>query len=320
MSYRLEKWSEEGLLQKTHDFLSEMRNGKYWQAKKHRRRVRIAVLDTGIDINHPEIAARSGRIIESICEIPGLENQGNEDKSGHGTHVALLLLQTAPAADVYVARVFEDGTKVTDKYIANAVLHAVNKWEVDIILMSFGFKFWIQSISHAIKVASFNNVLMFAAASNEGANSDIDLAYPARESTVFDIRATDHVGNRYKYNPPWDSRSRWNFATLGENVLSAWTGKQMRAKSGTSMAAAIAAGTAALLIDFSRLPVLKNQTIRHVEHVASFEGMRLLLEASTSKTPDGLLYIKPWLFFSKRGFDRARIASYVDEILREHFD
>lgn len=106
--------------------------------------------------------------------------------------------------DLYIARVFEDTKRVTNDYVGGVILHAVNEWQVDVIIMSFGFKFWVPSISHAIRVAAFNDILMFAAASNEGANADIDLAYPARETNVLDIRATDHLGNRYMYNPPWD--------------------------------------------------------------------------------------------------------------------
>lgn len=317
--YRIETWSGDRNLQRTHEFLHEIRDGKYWQTKKHRRRVRVAILDSGIDVAHPEIAARSERIVETFCPIPGFEDQGNQDKGGHGTHIALLLLQIAPMVDLYIARVFEDAKRVTNDHVGGAILHAVNEWQVDVIIMSFGFKFWVPSISRAIRVAAFNDVLMFAAASNEGANADIDLAYPARETNVLDIRATDHLGNRYMYNPPWDAGARWTFATLGEKVLSAWTEGQMLPKSGTSMAAAIAAGAAALLLDFSRLPALRGQAPRHLEHVASFDGMRLLLEACSSRTPDNLLYIKPWLVFSKKGFDRSRIANYIDDVLDEHF-
>jgi len=72
-------------------------------------RVKIAVLDTGIDFEDSFIRGAKDR-------IQGYKNWADDrkdlddrqqvyDASGHGTHVTALLLKTAPEADVYVARV-----------------------------------------------------------------------------------------------------------------------------------------------------------------------------------------------------------------------
>lgn len=90
-------------------------------------RVRIAILDTGIDISNPYFD-------NSPKAVEGLEQQqsaprrhrvkeaksfagdavGDRDSVGHGTHCAASLLELAPNVDIYVARVYEDRTKKLD--------------------------------------------------------------------------------------------------------------------------------------------------------------------------------------------------------------
>ena len=72
-----------------------------------KRPMRIAILDTGIDLNNPVISKteNKSRIIENRSFLP---NQSTQDMAGHGTHVAGLILKVAPHADVCVARVFDN--------------------------------------------------------------------------------------------------------------------------------------------------------------------------------------------------------------------
>lgn len=74
------------------------------------RRVRVAIIDTGIDMGHVDIqaAVQDGRIGEVCDWVDG--RQGTEDKIvgdsfGHGTHVASVVLDLAPNVDLYIARV-----------------------------------------------------------------------------------------------------------------------------------------------------------------------------------------------------------------------
>ncbi|KAK5057883.1 hypothetical protein LTR84_011884 [Exophiala bonariae] len=317
-------WGE-NRLRKTHEFLvTKCRNNVDYEegegSRKNKRRVRIAVLDTGVSMKHPEINARKERIKGFYCDIKGLENKANEDTSGHGTSTALLLMQVAPEADIYVARVFRETKDVVPDQVAPAIEHAVKSWEVDIISMSFGFPSVIFKMDQALKLAAMNDVLLFAAASNDGANEDITRAWPARDdSKVFCIHATDALGNSWKGNPPKQSATH-NFATLGENVLT--TGKQhtMVGKTGTSMATPIAAATAALLIDFSRLPKMKGKKFDHIDSVATFQGMKRLLLATSPKTEDGnFRYIKPWHLFSTNKYEYDAVWYRFQTELRTFF-
>ncbi|RSL48880.1 hypothetical protein CEP54_012688 [Fusarium duplospermum] len=135
------------------------------------QRVKIAILDSGIDLSDdhrllyntdPEIIYRNW--------IDG--GQQWEDDVGHGTHLAILLRKIAPEAVIHVARVFKKKPSISRSAhkIAKAVMHAVDEWEVDMIVMSFGFGERHEALENAIKHATAKDVLIFAAASNDGKN------------------------------------------------------------------------------------------------------------------------------------------------------
>ena len=128
--------------------------------------------------------------------------------------------------------------------------------------MSFGFPDCnIENYSileAAVEAAYSAHVLMFAAASNSGAN--LLRAYPARHAEVICVHSTDSKGNRSKFSPTAEEGD--NFATIGEFVLSTWPeslrdaamGYQgMSYKSGTSFSTPIAACVGAFLLKYARI-------------------------------------------------------------------
>ena len=125
---------------------------------------------------------------------------------------------------------------------------------VDIITMSFGLEEEHGGMQKAIIEAYSKNILMFAAASNEGGNRIV--TYPARKEQVICIYATDGKGEPYRSNPTPIGNS-YRFATLGEGVKSAWPkglkkgAAPEQRMTGTSFATPIAAGIAACLLEFA---------------------------------------------------------------------
>ena len=81
--------------------------------------VKIAVLDTGVDSKHNFIkgAVNTNRIKDRRSFIKG--DKSTEDGFGHGTHVAALLLEVAPDAQLYVAKVANNGDIPSDHNIAD---------------------------------------------------------------------------------------------------------------------------------------------------------------------------------------------------------
>ncbi|KAF4964966.1 hypothetical protein FSARC_7144 [Fusarium sarcochroum] len=134
------------------------------------RRIRIAVLDTGFDFECPYIKGltSSGRVRKEWCHSWVGDGVNDGDEELHGTNCAYLLHKTAPEADIYIAKVFEENlvkfyqaeniAKVRHKYLSEmpgvhdqveasaanfptkAIKYAADVWDVDIISMSFGLR------------------------------------------------------------------------------------------------------------------------------------------------------------------------------------
>lgn len=258
-----------------------------------KRRVRIAVLDTGVDQSHELVnaAVKRQRIVKCRSFIDGSTGKDVVDTDGHGTHITVLLNKVAPDADIYVAKVFEKRSGDSHQPVVQAIQHATKQagqgWNVDIICMAFGFPRPVEELRLAILEAAGKNVLMFAAATNEGGNVREPM-YPARDPNVFCIHATDGYGAWQNFNTvPKDT----DFSTLGVGVLSARascrnlngvalpltssstvpgavSGSEAASailsagsplferRSGTSVACAIACGITALVLELTRQPEL----------------------------------------------------------------
>ena len=77
------------------------------------RRVKIAILDTGIDRSHGKIGAQWDRRVKGTKSWI-INEDADVDRCGHGTHGAALLMRIAPEAHIYVARIAKDRTSPLD--------------------------------------------------------------------------------------------------------------------------------------------------------------------------------------------------------------
>lgn len=187
--------------------------------------------------------------------------------------------------------------------------------EVDIISMSFGFEYDHYEITQAIRKAKSRNIIMFAAAGNKGYSSKI--AFPAKSSDVISIYSADGHGSPSAFNPEL-SQVGENFSVLGEGVESSWPlslqeGSTKRS-SGTSVATAIAAGLAALLLDFLRENP-SNMPPEKLSRLTSPDAIRLLfryMSSSRGKFGD----VVPWKLLSSKA-THAQIEATIDRIVSE---
>lgn len=151
-------------------------------------------------------------------------------------------------------------------------------WQVDIISMSFGFPDETSSgcfhLKKAIQMAYYDNVLLFAAASNHGGT--LGPAFPARHENVFCIYGSDGLGNSSRTNPTASSIDS-NFSTLGEAVESSWPLDGRRdgklRKSGTSYATPVASGIAAVILLYAR----QNMSAEEAKKFKEYRMMRDML-------------------------------------------
>ncbi|KAH8796747.1 hypothetical protein BGZ57DRAFT_19922 [Hyaloscypha finlandica] len=264
-------------------------------------RLKIAVLDTGLDKCHPDIETELDRIwvYDSSRKMFKKSEKGTiADSKGHGTHIVGLVLEYASDADLYVADVTVKG-EADRGLIANAIICAVDR-KVDIISISFGFQQKIlgDALEKAIDYAKEKEVHVFAAASNKGGNTG--RSWPARYDGVFCIHSTDAYGNPSGFNPT--ELEEINFATVGEAVESSWPGHLSQSpesleidgedgddaqdgaetprvpstevKSGTSFATPIAASIAAFLLRYAKTHL----DPEHVQQLKRHSVMRSVLK------------------------------------------
>lgn len=142
-----------------------------------------------------------------------------------------------------------------------------------------GVKLVSKAISKAVYVRN-NRILLFAAASNFGANEPE--LFPGTHSFVSSIRATDQLGGFKKFNPP--TRDRGAFGTLGWKVPSACRFDGARHEvgfSGTSASTPIAAGIAALMLGraiFRLKTEQRDSNAPRLERLWEKDGMERMFE------------------------------------------
>jgi subtilisin family serine protease len=195
-----------------------------------------------------------------------------------------------------------------------AIEWAIKK-KVDIISMSFGLTAPQSGIQHAIKTAAANNILMFAAASNQGQGHEP--TFPASDSSVMCIYAADGNGNKSKTNPQTIA-GKSRFSTVGIALKSAWLEQPENPdiiearKSGTSYATPIAAGIAACILEFALQQVMEDEKYNQLKTLGKMNRVFNLMKTKSDR-PDLLDFIVPWELFH----ETFRRTTILDLILRE---
>jgi hypothetical protein len=202
-------------------------------------------------------------------------------------------------------------------------------WKVDVISMSFklGKDANIKEINKML-VDMADKVLMFAAASNSGPIEG--RAYPAKRPEVIAVHAA--YGNHEPYGGnPYLYSGEVNFGTLGTFVPAAHKGTKTERLSGTSVACAVAAGIAALVLEFCRqsstapeIRVADNALLKRKSAMLEiFKQMRPRKKNSAPPLQGSMVFLQPWeLLNLKRGGGKAStaqivIAAEIVDILRE---
>jgi subtilisin family serine protease len=182
--------------------------------------------------------------------------------------------------------------------------------------MYFGFDRNHRDLERAINQAIAKGVIVFAAASNSGQLGKI--TFPARMSQVIQINSADGNGNPSAFNPPPNSYTD-NFSTLGEAVNSAWPlyleERGTRRQSGTSVATSIAAGIAALILQYSRQHAeMLSPSI--LQRLASPDGMRAIFRYMSAER--GIYAnIVPWKLLGTGSTQRT--VFQIQSVLEQEF-
>lgn len=201
----------------------------------------VAVLDSGIDPAHPNLA---GRIIRQASVV----GRDIDDHDGHGTHVAGIVAFAAPKAKLLPVKVLDrgDGSLI---HLAEGIVWAAEQ-RVDVINISLGVPQQSPSLSRAIRFALGKGSVVVASAGNHGRN--LSFHSPSMETGVIRVGASDENDRRADFSNWGPSLS---VLAPGTGILSTWPtydvdGQGTRGTqimSGTSQAAAFVSGLAALV-------------------------------------------------------------------------
>jgi thermitase len=222
-------------------------------AKKAGTGITVAVIDTGIDLNHPAFV---GKLVSSAEMWDFVDNDstpqevninGSSKGYGHGTSVAGIVLQVAPNVKIMPLRVLgPDGGGNTDSVIS-AIDWAVNHG-ADVINLSLGAAFWA-TLSSEINYATQKGVFVVSSSGNTG-NSNV--TFPASYSQYSGAWGDFSVGvgsvNLNDQRSSFSTYGSIEMTAIGENVSTPAPGNRVARWTGTSMAAPMVAGGIALAL------------------------------------------------------------------------
>nr|AAA50782.1 alkaline serine proteinase [Bacillus smithii] len=208
--------------------------------------VKVAVIDTGIASNHPDLKVKGGTcVIRSDC------GKGYNDDNGHGTHVAGIIgaldngvgiVGVAPDADLYAVKAFDEFGEGSTSSITAGVDWAIQH-HMDIINLSVTTVSDDPVLKSALDKA-YNAGILITAAANDGdsVGSKNTILYPAKYSSVIAVGSVDSRLQRLPFSatgPELEivAPGQYVFSTFPIN-LDTTDGKKdgYTALSGTSMA------------------------------------------------------------------------------------
>lgn len=224
----------------------------------------VAVVDTGVDLNHPDL---KDNILSGYNAITGVTGSTTtQDNNGHGTHVSGIIAAEANGVGIvgvaYQAKILPvkaltregDGT---DDCIADGIVWAADHG-AKIINLSLGSDSEGDILREAIQYASNKGCLIVAAGGNQEDNLTT-IAYPAADPLVLAVTATDSKDQIASFSLPGPQAA---LAAPGVNITSDYwqNASGYAALDGTSMASPFVAGVAALV--WNAHPDLSVQQVR----------------------------------------------------------
>jgi subtilisin family serine protease len=245
-----------------------------WQKTTGSEKTIVAVIDTGVDTNHPDLVnnlwvnkkedkGKKGEDDDNdgyVDDISGWNfvNDSNDvaDDHGHGTAMAGIIAAEGDnqqgiagvmwRAGIMPLKALDSTGSGTISDVVEAIDYAVSHG-ANVINCSFGTDGYSQSLLDAINRASMSGALVVASAGNDGRDLSQEPYYPASytASNLITVAATAN-GDQLADFSNW-SESQVQIAAPGIDILTTYPNGDYVSVSGTSAAAPLVAGVAGLL-------------------------------------------------------------------------
>jgi subtilisin family serine protease len=230
--------------------------------------VRVAVVDSGVDADHPRVGGIAGAVafeLDPSSDLGYVERDGpHEDLVGHGTACAAIIRSLAPEAEVYSVRVL--GANLKGR---GALLHAGMQWSVEhgmhVVNLSLSSKSdtMFGPLHEVADEAYFAGTVLVCAANNLPGPT-----YPSQYASVVSVAArpgAEDMTLAYNAHPPVE------FGARGIDVDVAWAAHGSITATGNSFAAPHVAGMVALMR--SKHPWLTPLQVKAVLQAASVNSV-----------------------------------------------
>jgi thermitase len=224
--------------------LEKIRVTKGWGTHTGRSSTIIAIVDTGVDLDHPDLEKK---LVKGYDYVDN--DEAPDDVGGHGTHCAGIaaalsnnkrgVAGVCPNCSIMPVRVLgPSGGSSTD--VAKGIVFAADHG-AKVISLSLGSYYFSSTIQDALEHAANKGVVIVAAAGNDHVT---DAHYPAYFDQSIAVGSTDSQDNQSSFSNygPWV-----DVAAPGDNIYSTVPGGSYAYKSGTSMATPYVAGLAGLM-------------------------------------------------------------------------
>jgi len=217
--------------------------------------VKVAIVDTGIDKDHPDLEANIKGGANFVPSRRGtVDSTKWDDDHGHGTHCAGIVaaidntigvIGVAPEVNLYGVKVLDSGGRGQVTWLYAGIEWCIAN-DIDVISMSIGGWPWSQTMEDTFDAAYEAGIVMVAAAGNSGGTSGGDtVIYPAKLDCVIAVAATDSSNVRAYFSSVGPDLE---LSAPGVSVYSTYYRGKYTTMSGTSMACPHVAGTIALLL------------------------------------------------------------------------
>lgn len=281
---------------------------KAWEKTQGSESIVVAVLDSGVDYTHPDLAANiwtrpasvpqyEDEQLGEVDDLHGISTAGDVgdvsgdpmDENGHGTHCAGIIgaegnnNQGIAGVNWHVQimplKFMSKGGFGTTKGAIEAINYVIDRKRagvnVRVISASWGSTQKSKALQEVIKRAGDEGILFVAAAGNNSSNNDRSPHFPSSYDlpNVISVAATNRNDELASFSN--FGLKSVHIAAPGAQILSTWLGNEYEEHSGTSMATPMVSGVAALVLSKEpkmTVAQLRERLLRSVDKLPALEG------------------------------------------------